>query len=247
MGMIGIMLLFPLCAAVAGIVAGTPLPEECPTGISQPSFALILAEGAACALASVLILAVFIPLKFLHIYAGDYLASLLLIAGSLLLALNWKAAKEYWTPGPRAFFAAAVLGFVTMLGIGAWLNWQLDDAWLNAPRWLRFAALLPVAWVFCFAEEVMLGPLRRGWGRVLRLGIFLALRLELWLACLLAYYVLGSGQALLVILVISLALVSILQRLAIDSLLRRTGSPAAASLFGAILVCWFIAAVFPLT
>jgi hypothetical protein len=172
---------------------------------------------------------------------------LILIAGLLLLALNWKAAREYWKPSARVFVAAAVLGFGTILAIGAWLNWQVDDAWLNAPRWLRFAELLPIAWIFCFVEEVILGPVRRGWPGTLRFGVFLALRLELWLACLLAYYVLASGQALLIILVISLALFSILQRLATDAFLRRTSSAAAASLFSAILSAWFIAAVFPLT
>ena len=37
--------------------------------------------------------------------------------------------------------------------------------------------------------------------RALRFGIFLAMRLELWLACALAYYALASGQALILILV----------------------------------------------
>jgi hypothetical protein len=73
------------------------------------------------------------------------------------------------------------------------------------------------------------------------------MRLELWLACILAYYELDSGRALLGVLVTGLAIFSILQRLASDSLRTRIGSALAAALFGAILVSWFIAAVFPLT
>ena len=84
------------------------------------------------------------PLKFLHIYAGSYLASLLLIVGALFLLLNWKAAKANFSISVAQKIAALILGFATILAFGAWLNWQLDDAWLNAPRWLRFAGLLPI-------------------------------------------------------------------------------------------------------
>jgi pimeloyl-ACP methyl ester carboxylesterase len=242
-GVAGLMLLFPFCASLAAKAAGSARPE---TPSIAPTRALALTEGAACAVASVLILAAFIPLKFLHIYAGDYLASLMLIAAVLLLALNRKAAKQFWSPNLRSLVAAAALGFVVILGAGAWVNWQLSDVWMNAPRWLRFGALLPVAWIFCFTEEVMLGPVEKGSRRALRFAVSLGLRLELWLACLLTYYALASGQALILLLVVTLAVFSVVQRLATDALRPRTG-PAAASLFGAILAAWFIAAVFPLT
>jgi len=45
---------------------------------------------------------------------------------------------------------------------------------------------------------------------------------------------------------VSFGAFSVLQRLATDVLLRRTGSATAAAAFGAILAAWFIAAVFPL-
>ncbi len=243
-GCVGILMLFPFCATIASSFAGS---QQTAFAVKRPAQLLVLAEGAVCALAAALILALFVPLKFLHIYAGDYLASLLLIAGALLLALNWKSAKECWPPGARPLIAAAVLGFATFVAFGAWLNWQLTDMWMNAPRWLRFAALVPVAWIFCFAEEVVLGPVGKGWARALRLATSLALRAELWLACLLTYYALGSGQVLILILVTALALFSILQRVATDALRLRTGSAGAAALFDAILAAWFIAAVFPLT
>jgi pimeloyl-ACP methyl ester carboxylesterase len=242
-GIIGLTLLFPLCLAIAARVAGNARGE---TSDAFPARALTLVEGAACGLATTLILAAFIPLKFLHIYAGDYLASLMLIAGVLLLALNRKAVERSWSLDGRAIFAAAALGLAVILGAGAWVNWQLSDVWMNAPRWLRFGALVPVAWIFCYAEEVMAGPVGKGLSRALRFALVLALRLELWLACLLTYYALGSGQALIILLVATLAVFSILQRLATDALRVRAG-PAAASLFGAILAAWFIAAVFPLT
>jgi len=243
-GLLGILLLFPLCLSIATKIAG---PRTADLVGANPPIKLALAEGSVCALANVLIVALFVPLGFLRMYTGDYLASLVLIAGALLLALNWRAAKQSLRIDARGLLAAAALGLAVMLCIGAWLNWQVADLWMNAPRWLRFVALLPVTWVYCFSEEVMLGPVGHGSRRVARFALCLAIRAELWLACLLTYYTLASGQVLILILVASLALFSILQRLATDSLRLRTGSPTAAALFGAILAAWFIAAIFPLT
>lgn len=243
-GLLGILALFPLFATIATRLAG-PRLEDFAT--LNPPITLALAEGAVCALTTALLLKAIIPLAFLRLYTGDYLASLLMLAGVLLLALNWKAAKQSLQFNAGALFAAAALGFAVMLGVGAWLNWQIADLWLNAPRWLRFAGLVPVAWIFCFAEEVVLGPVGQGRRRATRFVWCLALRAELWLSCLLTYYALASGEVLILILVASLAIFSILQRLATDALRTRTGSPAAAAFFGAILAAWFIAAIFPLT
>jgi alpha-beta hydrolase superfamily lysophospholipase len=244
LGLIGILLLFPAAATLVAKFAG-PVQIESPG--TRPSAALLLTEGAACSMAAVLLLTLGVPLHFLHLYAGAYLASLLLIAGVLLLILNFGFAMEYATFDGKPQAAAAILGLATFLAIGAWLNWQIDDAWLNAPRWPRFAAILPVAWIFTFAEEVVLGPVRHGKKRATRFAVFLALRLEIFLACVLAYYLLAKGEALIVLLFVFLALFSILQRLATDALRVRTGSATSAALFGAILAAWFISTVFPLT
>lgn len=243
-GLAGLLLLFPLSATAVAKLSGPARDRRSGT---SPRCSLALAEGAVAALTAVLMLELFVPLKFLHLYAGDYLASILLVVGLLFLALNWEAAKTRISPDRSALIAAALLGLATILSIGGWLNWQVDDAWLDGPRWLRFAAILPVASIFCFAEEVMLGPLYAGGRRAARYAVFLALRLELWLACVLAYYQLASGQMLIGILVATFAAFSLLQRLATDVLLARTGSATAAAVFGAILAAWFIAAVFPLT
>jgi hypothetical protein len=73
------------------------------------------------------------------------------------------------------------------------------------------------------------------------------LRLEIWLACVVAYYKMANNQALILLLVTVLVMFSILQRLGTDTLRRCTGSATAAALFGAILAAWLIASVLPLT
>jgi hypothetical protein len=243
-GLLGPLLMFPLCATLAAKFAG---PQRAELDDLHPTRLLAILEFAVCSLVGVLILTLGTPLKFLHLYTGEYLASLLLIVGVMLVLLNWKVARENLSFALPRFLAVAALGFATFLAVGAWLNWQLDDAWLNAPRWIRFAALLPILWIFSYAEEVALGPVRSGKPRALRFAIFLMFRLELWIACAVAFYYLGSSQVLLVILFAFLAQFSILQRLATDALRSRTGSATAAAVFGAILATWFIAAVFPLS
>jgi len=187
------------------------------------------------------------PLKFLHLYSGDYLASLLLIVAALLLALNYSSVRKALSFNPRGLVTCAVLGFATILVIGGWLNWRTTTGFLNAPRWLRFAELLPVAWLFCYAEEVVLGPLDRGKRRAMRFALSMALRAEMWLACALTYFMFASGQVLIMLLLVLLVLFSVWHRLAADALLRRDCAPPETSLFSAILTAWFIAAVFPLT
>jgi len=242
-GLLGLLILFPLASSLATKIA----PSLAEAAVPHPPAALALVEGIAFAFAGVLILMLGTPLKFLHIYTADYLVSLLLIVGALFLLMNRKDAAASFSVSVRQKLAAIILGFATILAFGAWLNWQLDDAWLNAPRWLRFAALLPILSIYSYAEEVILGPVEAGKRRALRFAIFLVLRLELWAACAVAAYTLASGQILIVILFTFLLAFSVLQRLATDALRLRTGSATAAALFSAILAAWFIAAVFPLT
>jgi pimeloyl-ACP methyl ester carboxylesterase len=242
-GFAALLMMFP---AALALVRRPLQPPEREVAAAQPTRALALAEGAALALVAVYLLRIEVPLKFIHMYSGDYLVSLLAIFAVLLLAINRKAAKESWSWNARQWLVAAILGFAVTFAIGAWLNWRLSDLWLNEARWFRFAAVLPFAFLFAFAEETILGPVQHGKQRAIRYAISLLLRLELWLACILAYYTLTSGQFLIALLVTALAAFSILHRLGTDALRSRTGSASAAALFNAILGAWFIAAVFPL-
>jgi len=258
LGCIGLGLIFPFAASAIVRVFGIwrePDLSNADTEVEVQSdlsnrwrgTGMVLLEGIISALIGVLVLAFSVPLRFLHMYAGDYLASLLLIFGVALLLLNHARVRAVLKFDREAQIAAAFLGIGAILAYGGWLNWQITDGWLNAPRWLRFCVLLPVVWIFAYAEEVVLGPVGSGARRVVRFVLVIALRLIIWMACLFAYYELASGQVLIPLLVTALAMFSTLQRLATDALRLRTGSVTAAALFGAILGSWLIASVFPLT
>ncbi len=244
LGFVGILLMFPLAAVLFAKIGGATAPEV--PGL-RPRVAMVLAEVALGAVATVLLLKVGVPLFFLRMFSGAYLVSLLLIVGVILLVLNFGFALEYMSIRPARIFGAAALAFATFLAIAAWMNWQLTDAWMNAPRWERFGGILPFLWIYFFAEEVVLGPVRKGWTRAGRFAVFLGLRLEIFLAGAFGYYFLASGQVLLVILFVYLAIFSVLQRLACDALRSRTGAATATALFGAILGAWFVASLFPIT
>ena len=76
-----------------------------------------------------------VPLRFLHLYDGDYLASLLLLSGALLLALNWKYVRANLSvdTNQRAACGRRRSASLAFLAMGAWFNWQLADLWMNAP------------------------------------------------------------------------------------------------------------------
>jgi len=141
------------------------------------------------------------------------------------------------------------MGMAAMLAFGAWMNWALTDMWLNAARWMRFPVILFACLPYALAEECALGaPGADNWlAKLRRYLLFLSMRLLIWLCILFAIYIFASGQILLGVLVFYMGVFSIFTRLGADAVRRRTGSPAGAAVFTAILMAWFIAAVFPLT
>lgn len=215
--------------------------------MTLPKLKLTLIGATVASLTGALILKLGVPLRFVHMYSADYLCSLLLIVGVILLAIHWPEAKRAWSGNARTLVGGAVLGFAVVLAVGTWMDWRLTDLSLNSQRWIRFAALLPFCFVYGFAEEVALGPVQRGKTGAWRVLLCLLLRFEVWLAAALAFYALASGQALIGVLAPALAIFSLAQRLGTDQIRLRTSSALCASVFSAILAAWFLAAVYPLT
>jgi len=243
-GAAGLLLIYPLLLALASRFSSGDLAEA---NEKSPDWKLAIIEWLVFSFASVLILMGVEPMKFVHLYTGGYLASLMLVMGILACAVNWKLFRTDFRWNANVTLAAVVVAFAILLSMGAWLNWEIDDAWMNAPRWLRFLGVLPAAWLFFYAEEILLGPVGKGGKRAKRFGIFLVLRVLLFAACAFSVFRLASGQVLILLLAVPLAVLTVLTRLGSDSLRARTGSATAAALFGAILAAWFAAAVFPLS
>ncbi len=259
-GLCGLVLLYSMLAAR---VARRLRRTGSTPAISVPALRALVGWAVA-ALLAVAVLHVWLPLGWLRLYNGGYLASYLFVVGLALLILQIRrkracGATAEGQPDPRPrpagllrearpVLGGTLAGGAAMLAFGAWLNWTGCDLWLNAPRAWRFAALLPFLLPYFAAEERALGPPAAGWrGELCRYAQFALLRSILAAALLVPILLLGQGPVLALLLLPYAALLSLLQRLAADQLRRHADSAAAAICFSAILMAWLMAAILPIT
>jgi pimeloyl-ACP methyl ester carboxylesterase len=256
----GMPSLRPFCGALAGFLGlllfASPFLREATEGKrsnAQPetgrsvAWGRMLIEFAAGALLVVILLRFWNPLRGLHLFQGDYLASFLLLLGIALLLLHWSFLREQFSRKATGLLVALFSGMVLLLVFTVWLELSLYEAWLTVAKWARFPLLVVVVLPYHFAEETFLGPVtgrRRGWRR---LASGLLLRLVAWSALLLGIFYLHSGEILLVLLAPYFLLLHVLQRRGMDIVHQETGSAAAAAVFGAILLAGFCLVIFPVT
>jgi pimeloyl-ACP methyl ester carboxylesterase len=274
MGVAGMFLMSPLTATLVvrilrGEVAGDAPDMDLHSELDE-WWRWLVAGGAAS-----LMLWAARPFISTRIYERDYFPIFLLLSGGLiLLARKWKTSKAAQLRIPSASqpasfqmrfadgewckIAAGVLfAFFVMLGFGWWLDLNIYDAWLNGPRWIRFALLVPVLLAFSIAEEAAVGSIAKtknpsgGWRTeprryANRFAGYLARRFVLWLVLLAAIFVFSSGQILLMLAAVYMTSFTVGQRIAVDAVWRRTDSLAAAAAANAILSAWFLS-LFPMT
>lgn len=216
-------------------------------------------EYGIIGLGSVGVLSYVNPLRVLRLFEGDYFASFMLILGIVLLALHWNALRDAF--GPRAssgqltrsltftLLAAAFTAFLLLFLITAWIDLTFSEAWLTVPRWARFVPLFIALLPYHASEELLLGPAipgarNKGWRRILTA---LAFRAIAWTALAAGVFFLHSGEVLPVLLAPSFVLFCLFQIWGMKVVREVTASPAAAALFGAILLAGFCLVVFPTT
>jgi hypothetical protein len=249
----------PLVGALAGFAGilliagpflreavGKPGKEEvAATGASIGVLRLFLEFGVGAILV-VLLLRVWLPLKMAGLFQGDYLASFLLLLGAALMATHWSAVRTVFAAGPRKVLAAAFAALALLLLFTAWFDLTFYEAWLTALKWARFPLLLAVLLPYHIAEETLLGPVRLG-RKWRRLALALSLRLIAWGALMAGVLFLHSGEILMGLLSLYMAVFNLMQRSAMDMVRNESGSAAATALFGAILLAGFCLVIFPIT
>ena len=211
--------------------------------IGMPRLSL---EFAAGAILIVLLLRLWIPLKAIRLFQGDYLVSFLLLFGVLVAVAHWSCLRPALAISPRHLLAAGFAGVVLLLLSTAWFDLTFYEAWLTGARWVRFPFLLIVLLPYHIAEETLLGPAKRG-TKWRRLALALALRLITWGVLMGGILFLHSGEILIGLLSVYMAVFNLLQRRAMDMVRNETCSAAATALFGAILLAGFCLVIFPLT
>ncbi|HET9402413.1 MAG TPA: alpha/beta fold hydrolase [Candidatus Acidoferrales bacterium] len=214
--------------------------------ISLPlSFKRLALINLLAAVFSVALLVLGVPLRVLHLYSADYLASFMSLAGLILIALLPQRARAAFRFDAKQVLASVVLAISIAFAAALWTNWQFADLWPTARRALLILPLAAVTWPYFAAEETAVGPI--GTRSLLkRWLIFIAMRFILLAALVLGYYGFANGEFLPVLMCPALALVSVGQRAASELLQRRAPSLAGAATLDAILAAWFLAAVFPI-
>jgi hypothetical protein len=185
-------------------------------------------------------------LKGIGVFQGDYLASFLLLLGVALAAAHWSAMRAALAASPRPILAATFAGLTLLLLLTAWFDLTFSEAWLTASKWSRFPFLFAAVLPYHLVEETLLGPVQPG-KKVRRLALALSLRLITWGAIMGGVIFLHSGEILMGLLALYMALFNLLQRSAMDIVHKETGSVAAAAVFGAILLAGFCLVIFPIT
>ena len=219
-------------------------PEEAAVKSNLRETLRILAEMVLVSLAVVLLLRHVIPLRAIKLFEGDYLASFFLMTGIILLLLHPKPALRKLSAKPGVLLGAAAGGLILHLLVTGWFDLTVTAAWLTLQRWERFPLFFVGAFVFLYALEILLGPVTEPRKR---LGIdYLAILLA-WLALVFGTFVLHSGQILVVLLMPYFMLFFVFMRLGVRLVRQRTGSAAAAAVFGAILLAGFSLVLFPVS
>jgi pimeloyl-ACP methyl ester carboxylesterase len=249
----------PLLGALVGLagillIAGPFLRETAGKNRSEETAATgdamsvprLFLEFAAGSLLIVLVLRIWIPLKAIRLFQGDYLASFVLLFGLLLLALHGSRVRSAFSNFPRHLLAAGFAGIVLLLIVTAWFDLTFYEAWLTGAKWARFPFLLAVLLPYHFAEETLLGPVEPG-KRWRRLALALTLRFISWGALMASVLILHDGEILMGLLALYMGVFNLIQRSGMDIVRNETGSAAATALFGAILQAGFCLVIFPLT
>lgn len=195
----------------------------------------IILQYVAALMVAVILLRFVQPLAWVHLFATDYMLALILVAGLLLwrgrsLSLSRRGAAvavgaAAYVLGVLAFFVGSY--FVDLVPAGG--------GWYRLP--ILAAAGLPL---FLYDEE----NLRRIPSWLRRWTALLATRGLLWSSVVTGVLLLNPGEGLLVLIMHLVVAFWLLLWGLTAFVARKTGEPAAAALFAALVQGWVFAAIF---
>jgi hypothetical protein len=240
LGIVGVLLLAgPL---IRELVGGKP-PADFSTVPTVPRWRAAL----AVALLSLLLIHVwphFKPLRAIHLFEGDYLASFFLLLGLSLILLHLTTARKLVPVAPGVLLSSAGAALLIHFLVTGWFELTATSAWLTLQRWARFPLFVVTAFLFLYGLEILAGP-ATSW--LSRFPFWFALVAITWLVLAFGVLFLKSGEILLVLLSPYFALFFMLSGVGIHLVRRLTGSATAAAVFGAILLAGFCLVLFPVT
>lgn len=244
-GLLGLLGILVIAGPFLRETMGEKTVEEMAAG-KQLSVPLLIAEFAVISTGVVFLLRYWVPLRMLHLFEGDYLASFFLVMGLIVVALHAREARAKFKTRIGIVLWAGFAALVLHLLITGWMHLTITGAWLTVGRWERFPLYFLAALLFLYAIEVVLGPVIEG-AALGRLILGVGLVVVAWLALTFGVLEVHSGEILLVLLVPFFGLLLLLMRMGAQLVRRQSGSALAAAVFGAILLAGFCLVLFPVS
>ena len=211
------------------------LPEAPARRMEPPAARDVIVKYIAALSVAVVALRFVAPLEWLGLFATDYMMSVVLISGLLL----WKGRS--FALSARGLAIGSVAAVYTIVVFGLSIGNHFVDLTPNGTGWLRMPVLAAVGFpLFLYDEET----LRRMSSRWKRWGTFIVTRALMWAGVVTGVLLLNRDDGLLVILMHLVLVFWLLLWWMTGFVARKTGEPAAAALFAALVQGWVFASIF---
>lgn len=232
---------------VAGVVLGIKLIDQHHPGArrhptssegvgERSSWGLrttVVTYVAACS-AAILVLKFFNPVRWLQLFATDYLIGFIFIVG-IILSLKSK------NPRPQNLFIALIAAGYVIVVLGVIVSSNIVHMSLFAGRWWRFPCIAAAGLPLFFADEVVIRALRPRWKSIV---VALVTRALLLAFLLVGVLILNRENAFLFLIAPLITLFWIGLWFASGVVQRGTQNAFATALFAALVQGWAFAAWF---
>jgi pimeloyl-ACP methyl ester carboxylesterase len=235
-----------LAMFVAGIVLGIKLIDQHHPGARRhPTSTEGAEEGkgslrttvvvyvAACC-GALLVLKFFNPMRWLRLFATDYLIGFIFIAGALLAIFAKKAR-------PQNLLMALIAAAYVIIVLGFIVSSNIVHMSLSADRWWRFPCIAAAGLPLFFADEVVIRAMRPRWKSIVVAVVTRALLLAFLLVGVL---ILNRENAFLFLIAPLITIFWIGLWFASGVMHRATQNAFATALFAALVQGWAFAAWF---
>jgi pimeloyl-ACP methyl ester carboxylesterase len=200
-----------------------------------------LVQYVVCSAVSLLVLKVINPVRWLHLFATDYLIGFvfvtgLLLAGATLYERRWTGIERPYRFHIAVLAAAFVIAIPGLVVFSNILHMTLTDG-----RWWRFPAIAVIALPLFISDEITIRRIHPRW----KSALVACLTRLLFLALIFTGVLIFNRESGFLVLIVPLITVFWIALWFASGVIHRyTQSPLAAALFAAIVQGWVFAAWF---
>ena len=226
--------------AAGSLLAGVGLLPRTRKGLSAASVPAIdirrtLVSYVVMGGAAILILRLVVPLRWLDLFATDYLMSFVLLAG--LAGWRGRAVRTRLRATMIGVAGAAFAILVLTLGVGSYLIHALP----SGEQWGRFPILAAASLPLFIADELDLRQIAPAWKRA---AVVILTRMILW-ATLVTGVLFLNTESMFLVMITHLVVLFWFALWWVGGLIRNaTGEPVSAAIFSALVQGWVFAALF---